>query len=188
MKKLLHKISLEKKRSLIVGSFNLNLIKYSQITGLNQFLEVVLTNNFIPQIILPTGINQKYAALIDNIFLNYHEHQCISGNLTTSISGYLSQFTITENLLENTIDRNDHQIEHRDYKNLNTDAFKRDIDQIDWSLATANTDVNFSFEMFLRFIGKILDKHAPLKKTSWKKQKEIKPWVARGIRQSMKIR
>ena len=39
MKKLLHKISLENKRSLIVGDFNLNLIKYRQITGVNQFLE-----------------------------------------------------------------------------------------------------------------------------------------------------
>ena len=35
MKKLLNKISLENKRSLIVGDFNLNLIKYRQITGVN---------------------------------------------------------------------------------------------------------------------------------------------------------
>ena len=61
--------------------------------------------------------------------------------------------------------------------------FKKGIDEIDWSLATGNTDVNLSFEAFLRLIGKILDKHAPLKKTSRKKQKEkIKPWITRGIR------
>ena len=81
MKKLLNKISLEKKRSLIVADFNVNLIEYRQITGVNQFLEVILTNNVIPQITLPTRINQKSATLIGNIFLNYHEHQCISGNL-----------------------------------------------------------------------------------------------------------
>ena len=66
-----------------------------------------------------------------------------------------------ENLLENIVYRNDEQIEHRNYKNLNTDAFKRDIDEIDWSLATGNTDV--SLEVFLRLIGKILNKHAPVK-------------------------
>ena len=98
-----------------------------------------------------------------------------------------------ENILENIIDRNDDQIEHRDYNNFNTDAFKRDIDEIDWPLATGNTDVNLSFEIFLRLIGNILNKHAPkhapLKKTSKKKQKEkIKPWVTWGIRHSMKIR
>ena len=68
--------------------------------------------------------------------------------------------------LENIIDRNDDQIEHKDYNNFNTDAFKKDIDEIDWSLATGNTDVNLSFEIFLRLIGKILDKHGSLKKTS----------------------
>ena len=63
MKILLNKVSLENKRSLIVREFNLNLIKYRQITGVNQFLEVTLTNNFTPQITLPTRINQKPATL-----------------------------------------------------------------------------------------------------------------------------
>ena len=45
MKKLLNKISLENKRSLMVGDFSLSLIKYRQITGVNQFLEVMLTKN-----------------------------------------------------------------------------------------------------------------------------------------------
>ena len=53
-------------------------------------------------------------------------------------------------------------------------AFKRDIDEINWSLATGNTDVNLSFEIFLRFIGKIIDKHAPLKKTSRKKKSNLR--------------
>ena len=106
MKKPLNKVSLENKRSLIAGDFNLNLIKYRQITGVNQFLEVMLTNNFTPQITLPTRVNQKSTTLIENIFLNYHEHQCIPGNLTTYISDHLPQFIIVENLLENIIDRN----------------------------------------------------------------------------------
>ena len=53
IKKPSNKISFEKKRSLIVGDVNLNLINYRQITGVNQLLEVMLTNNFIPQIPFP---------------------------------------------------------------------------------------------------------------------------------------
>ena len=128
----------------------------------------MVTNNFTSQITLPTTINQKSAALVDNMFLNYHKHQCIPGNLTTYISDHLPQFIIVENLLENIIDRNDDQIEHRDYNNFNTDVFKRDIDQTDWSSATGNADVHLIFEIFLRLIGKSLDKYAPLKKTSRK--------------------
>ena len=60
----------------------------------------------------------------------------------TYISNHLPRFIIVENLIENNIDRNDDQIEFRDYKKFNTYAFKRDIDEIDWSLVTGNTDVN----------------------------------------------
>ena len=88
MKQLFSKISLENKRSSIVGNFNLNLIKYRQITGVNQFLESMLTNNFIPQITLQTRIDQKSATFIHNIFLNYHEHQCISGHFSPSSPVY----------------------------------------------------------------------------------------------------
>ena len=38
-------------------------------------------------------------------------------------------------------------------------------------MATGNTDVNLSFEISLRLIGKILDKYAPLKKTKKTKTK-----------------
>ena len=41
-------------------------------------------------------------------------------------------------------------------------------------MATGNTDVNLSFEISLRLIGKILDKYAPLKKTKKKKNKKKK--------------
>ena len=51
---------------------------------------------------------------------------------------------------------------------------KIDIDGIEWYLATGNTDVNLSFEISLRLIGKILDKHAPLKKTKKKTNKKKK--------------
>ena len=51
-----------------------------------------------------------------------------------------------------------------------TDAFKKDIYEIDWSLATGNTDVTFL--KFLKHNQKTLDKSAPLKKTSRKKEKK----------------
>ena len=50
-------------------------------------------------------------------------------------------------------------------------TFKRDIDERNWSLVKGNRDVNLRFEMFLRLLGKIIDKYAPLKKTSRRKTK-----------------
>ena len=50
---LLNKIQTEKKFSVLAGDFNLNLIKHSKTTGINQFLEIILSHNFMPQITLP---------------------------------------------------------------------------------------------------------------------------------------
>ena len=47
MNTLLEKLTSENK-PIITGEFNLNLIKYMQNTGVNQFLENILSNNFIP--------------------------------------------------------------------------------------------------------------------------------------------
>ena len=70
MTTLIEKLTLENKPSINPGNFNLNLIKYMQNTGGNQFLERILSNNFIPQINLPTKITEKTAILIDNILTN----------------------------------------------------------------------------------------------------------------------
>ena len=98
MENLLNKIKQESEKTILAGDFKLNLIKYAQKTGVNQFLEIVLSNNFMPQITLPTKVAQKSATLIDNILINHFEYKCISGNITSFISDHLPQFVIFENL------------------------------------------------------------------------------------------
>ena len=68
------KFTLENKPSIITSNFNLNLIKYMQNTGVNQFFENILSNNFSPQTIVPIRITEKTATLIDNIFTNSYKH------------------------------------------------------------------------------------------------------------------
>ena len=93
MNTLPEKLTSENKLSIITGDFNLNLIKCMQNTGVNQLLENILSNNFIPQITLPTRITEKTATLIDNIFTNSYKHNsnCLSGNITPYISDHLPQ-------------------------------------------------------------------------------------------------
>ena len=68
------KFTLENKPSIITSNFNLNLIKYMQNTGVNQFFENILSNNFSPQTIVPLRITEKTATLTDNIFTNSYKH------------------------------------------------------------------------------------------------------------------
>ena len=120
MTTLLEKLTLENKPSTITDDFNLNLIKYMQNTGVNKFLEKNLSNNFVPQITLPTRITEKTATLIGNILTNSYKRNsnCVSGNITTYISDHLPQFLITENLKQPSNKQNP-SISFRDYKNFN---------------------------------------------------------------------
>ena len=113
----LKKPTSENKPSIITGDFNINLIKYMQKPGVNQFIENILANNFIPQITLPRRITEKTAALIDNIFTNSYKHNSIylSGNITTYISDHLPQFLIIENPKQPTFNQNP-PISFRDYE------------------------------------------------------------------------
>ena len=65
-------------------------------------MEKILPNNFIPYITFPTRVTEKSATLIDNMFTNNYEYSCVSGNITTYISGHLPQFLIIEDLKTNS--------------------------------------------------------------------------------------
>ena len=108
MTTLLEKLKLENKPCIITGAFNLNLIKYMQNTGVNQFLEKIIVKTFIPQITLPTRITEKTVTLIDNIFTNSYKHNSnsVSGNITTYISDHLPQSLIIENLKQPSFKQN----------------------------------------------------------------------------------
>ena len=189
MENLLNKIKHESKRTILASDFNLNLTKYAQKTGENQFSEIFPPNNFMPQITLPTRVAQKSATIIDNILINHFEYKCISGNITSFISDHLPQFIIFENFKENNITKNDNQTVFRDFKNLNMDAFERDLSATYWSLGTENIDTDLSFKTFLQLCHRVLDKHALLKKTTKREKKEkIKPWVTKGIIKSVKVK
>ena len=171
MTTVLEEFTLENKPSIITGHFNLNLNKYMQNTGVNQFLEKILSNNFIPRITPPTKITEKIT-LIDNIFTNSYKHNsnCVSGNITTFISDHLPQFFFIENLKQPSLKQNP-PISFRNYKNFNEETFKTELYELDWSFVTENNDINLDFETFLCFINRISDKHAPNKTVKKKKTK-----------------
>ena len=66
---LLQKIKRENKKTIITGNFNLNLLNYAKNIGTFEFLESVFSNNFTPQINLPTRITGTSSTLIDNTWL-----------------------------------------------------------------------------------------------------------------------
>ena len=77
---LLQKIKRENKKTIITGDFNLNLLNYAKNIGTFEFLESVFSNNFTPQINLPTRITGTSSTLMGNILINSQESVYTPGN------------------------------------------------------------------------------------------------------------
>ena len=88
MEEVLRVITYENKNGIQSGDFSLNMLKHAKSLVVSRFLENLLSHHFMPKITLPTRKTEKTATPIDNILINNISLNCISGNITTSISGY----------------------------------------------------------------------------------------------------
>ena len=76
----------------------------------------------------------------------------------------------------------------RDYSTLNTKSFNNDLQNINWTSVCQHTDANQSFSRFYKLINKTINKHAPLRRISNRKQKLLaKPWLTAGLRKSIRV-
>ena len=132
---LLNKLKTENKATIVAGEFNLNMINYTQVRGAHQFLETLLSDNFIPQITLPARVTKNSVTLIDNIFSDNHDHKCISGNTTTSISDHLPQVLIIGNLKQTPL-RKDVKISFKNIQSFNETDLQNELKELDWSVVT----------------------------------------------------
>ena len=67
---LIDKLSNENKDIMIMGDFNVNLIKCNDDKNSSNFLDTMLSHSFLPFITTPTRITRNTKTLIDNIFYN----------------------------------------------------------------------------------------------------------------------
>ena len=72
MSELLEKNFLENKPLILMGGYNINLLKYGDNEDITTFLKLMLSNFLLPQILQPTRITTKSETLIDNIYLRIH--------------------------------------------------------------------------------------------------------------------
>ena len=186
---ILEQISLENKTVILLGDFNIDLIKCSSDLMTSEFFNLICYYNFLPYITLPTRITERSKTLIDNIFSNSTSNKIISGNLTATISDHLPQFFIYPEFNKKFVPRK-HNIYRRN-NNYDKASFLKDFKEINWEniITIKDNDTNSSFDSFFQNFTKLLDKHLPLKKMSIKTfKRRFKPWITKGILKSIKKR
>ena len=99
IKGILHEFRNEKD-VLVVGDFNIDLLKFKDNFHINNFLEMFISSGYIPKITLPTRLGQRSGSLIDNIFVKMSDDYSFatSGILMSQISDHLPCFTILDYL------------------------------------------------------------------------------------------
>lgn len=170
----------------IMGDFNIDLLKYESSKYSKEFLNYLYSSAFFPTITKPTRIYGESATLIDNILLNKIEYKSVSGNIVSDISDHFSQFCILYNC---KVRRSNGKRKIRDYTKFKKQNFLLELQaNLDNGYDQA-TDVNTSFNTFYNKLNRLVNKHAPLKPLSKRKEKQLsKPWITKGIRTSIKMK
>ena len=182
----LKRITKARKTCILLGDFNIDLIKYGHQTDVSSFYDLVSTHGFRPLILQPTRVTSHSATLIDNIFTN--DLQCLSkgGNITCSISDHFLQFSQID--LFDSRNSSKHIKFSRNWRIFNHREFEEEVSKIDWNeVKDPKTCTNKCFSLFFHKIENLLDEMAPFKRLT---KKEIglqqRPWITKGILISMK--
>ena len=183
---IVDKIHREKTYCVLLGNFNLDLLKFESHPSTEHFLKILGSYYFQPQILQPTRITDHSASLIDNIFFNSLEHFSISGNLCYDLSDHLPNFLFVSKL--SSLPANI-KVFQRDYSNFDKQALVTDIQSINWDVLLRDVyEPSSMFDGLNNKISEVIDTHIPIKQLSRQELKSrSKPWVTSGIRTSIRI-
>ena len=180
-RKTLQTIIKTKKKCIIAGDFNIDLIKYGENTSIDAFYDELSSYCFRPLILQPTRVTSRSLSLIDNIFTNDVSSFSMGGNLTSYISDHFSQFVQLD--IFGKIHQKKEVKFGRNWGIFNKNEFEEEISACTWdNVISPNIDTNKSVSNFYNQIEKLLDEMAPLKKLT-KKQISLQqhPWISKDI-------
>ena len=167
---------MKKKEVILLGDYNINLLNCDSDKYTCEFLELMLSFSFLPRIVKPTLITSRSQTLIGNIFLNEPQSNIIAGNITTDISDHLTQFVAIPDIWHNPEIPNE-EIYKKNYKKLNSDDFKNEFNNINWTNLFSDKNVDETYDSFLE-------------ETEKRKLKEQikKPWITNDLTKRIKYK
>ena len=169
---------------LIAGDFNLNLLKHNSHGPTGEFLNNMLSYNFLPTLSLPTRISDTSATLIDNIFVNCIGHDYTSALVYSDVSDHLPcvlhmTACISRSNLRNCLTK-------RTFDINSINSFHCDLAKTDWNLViNVDSSPNEMYERFFLAYKILFDKHFPQR--SIKQSQKFTPrheWMTKGLMKS----
>ena len=173
------------KHCYIMGDYNLDLLKHEIHQPIENFLDIMYANYFIPLINRPTGITRESSTLIDNTFsdnynVNYHQVNAI---LKTDITDHHIIFHILSLKVEKSC--NDEHAIVRIINSSRTQRYIEKVRNINWSILESFQQCQTYFSKFLRIFRNTYDECFPVIKIKTQYRNRL-PWLTEGIKLSIK--
>ncbi len=130
---------------IIMGDFNMDLMKCETCNYSQEFLLLLQNCYFILTIDKPTRVRHISASIIDNIFVNTPDQIKVSGNIISDISDHYSQFCIFKSAKDKLKVK---QTETRDFSKFLAENFVRDHSCVQWDKCLSHINVDKSFSYF----------------------------------------
>jgi len=171
---VLNKIANQKYPCYIAGDINIDVTKCNLNKQTAEYVNMLLSNNCVPTIILPTRIISYSATLIDHMY--YYEgiksNSCMiieSGNFLSDLSDYLFNYTM---LLNTCNTNNTVRPLVRIMSQKNKDKFINILSSSNWDTIFSLNDVNLAYNIFFKTITDAYELSFPLTRLSRKRKRK----------------
>jgi hypothetical protein len=167
----------------IAGDFNLNLLNANNHAATNDFVNNMLSFNFVATISRPTRIANNSATLLDNIFVNCGKYDYTSAIVYADISDHLP---VAVHLKFNLKRKNQDLSQKRFFDASSIANFNNQLANTCWfevhAAASANADPSIAYDKFLNIYVSIFDKYFPQKHIKLSNRMTPRnPWMTKGL-------
>ena len=169
-------------KNVLIGlDHNLDLLKNSTHSLMQQFLEATLDAHLIPVITKPTRVTHSSATLINNILIKSDHCETHRGNIIiTNISDHYPSMVTLDSLNLTAVETQ--EIKCRKIKEKEIKKIKEILNKEEWNKLQMH-DVNHSFNLFHDILLATIDTVAPEKKIKIRTRRNV-PWYSSAIKKS----
>ena len=180
------------KEIIILGDFNLDLLKINESQHVNNFFETMVAHGYIPKITCPTRITQNSCTLIDNCYVKLSSNfsKTTAGILNYNISDHQPYFVTLDYLVMPK-----HKSRLMKIYTNSAEAYQKFIEELSQTCEkekfnnNLSTDPNVNYEMLDNLIQNASKKCLPAKYVRYDKYRHKKNgWITQGILKSIKFR
>ena len=177
---------------ILVGDFNIDLLKINTKEVSSQFFELVSSHGYIPKLTLPTRFSSTSGTLIDNVFckLSQSFSKTTAGILLQKLSDHQPYFITLDYLSSKTTRTKYVKVKRFDERSLIN--FKQELsssDILNKLDKSESADPNLNYAIFESIILSARNKHIQSKTVKYNKHRHKQnKWITKGILNSIRFR